>query len=181
MDTLVAEDGSFCFFTRINNNPNGGSNYPVSVLIFNFLDDVIPQDPYGFALFAKSSLGSTDDQNSTEWSAGVGLDPDGVSSTRAMVRHVGINESGTVNANFAPSKQTAEDPSWGKYYSERIPIFCSTEGRQGFRGTMSDIWWSPYVGSAAVLNGSTAWLDSSTKVCCMQCFWLPCPGDPWVL
>lgn len=177
VDIIVADDGSFCMTNRVCPSDSGGISYPVLYLFFNILDDVPPQDPYGFVLLAKGAMASNETQQSAEWEQGIGLDPDGVSSTRSMVRTYPINTGGTLAFQATPANNFAEDPSRGRYYSEKIPIFCTTEGRRGIRGTLSDIWWAPY----NVTTGVCGFIDTSTKVCCMQCFWLPCPGDPWIL
>lgn len=177
VDVLVADDGSFCMTTRRFPTSGGGIGYPRTFLFFNIMDDVPSQDPYGFFLFAVGNESKVLDQEKTTWKNGVGLDPDGVASNRSMLRSVPYDTNGTMTSVRSPATFIAEDPAWGKYYSEKIPIFCATAGRRGIRGTLSDIWWAPF----NVTTGVCGHIDTSTKVCCMQCFWLPCPGDPWIL
>lgn len=178
VDVLVADDGSFCMTTRKFPTDQGGIGHPRTFLFFNIMDDVPPQDPYGFVLFAVGNQSaSLEQQSGGVWTSGVGIDPDGVASNRSFVCTNPWTTSGYMNSDTTAAKIFAEDPAWGKYYSEKIPIFCTTAGRRGIRGTLSDIWWAPF----NVTTGVCGHIDTSTKVCCMQCFWLPCPGDPWIL
>lgn len=177
VDILVADDGSFCMINRRFPTEQGGLGYPRTFLFFNILDDVPSQDPYGFLFFATGNQSSNLEQGDVTWTYGVGIDPDGVASNRSFARTVPRNSNGTLSATRTPANAIAEDPAWGLYYSEKIPIFCTTAGRRGIRGTLSDIWWAPF----NVTTGVCGFIDTSTKVCCMQSLWLPCPGDPWIL
>lgn len=172
-DCVVADDGSFVWFTR-QVLLNGADNFAHTYIIFNIMDETPAYDTFGAFVFATEYTLSTTYQNTTIFTTeGRGMDPDGTVTTLAMVRKY-PRDGASAYTELGICSGMVEDPLWNKYASEPIHVFCTNSGRQGYRGRLVDIYWMP----KQMTQGVVAFRDFNLHTC-SQAFWVPTPTMPW--
>ena len=171
-DCIVADDGSFTYLVR-QLLQNGTDNFTNMYFIFNVMDETPIYDTFGAFVFATRTTGTSIKQGDSFFrTEGRGMDPDGTTTTLAMVRKYPVD--GTyVYANLGIAGGMLEDPLWNKYTSEPIHVYCSDSGRQGYRGRLVDLYWNP----KQLGPGVVAFKDFE-MLCSDQCFWFPTPVMP---
>lgn len=168
--TLVADDGSFFFFSCLEVFISGGFPYADVewMVAFNIMDDVDFRDPFGACFvvyFSKLNTWLSTGQSTKYFYS---LDPDGTQINLSLTSRNG--PLGTDNHNFS-SRVMSDDKLRGKLYSEPVWMFCPDSGRKGFRGRLSDIWWTTR--PPMYEFGTGAYEGRDLKLQKVGCFWVP--------